>query len=313
MKVSVSKWLLIAILLTLLNSCAPVGPNYALVNQDSTDATKITNITKDENTIYHPKYHLVRKGQTLYAISLLFNLNVQQLAQWNQITPPYKIEVGQKLIVSNRTGEKKDSISKIQEAPKIDAIVAEKKQRIADEMLINRTDSQKKNAVLLNNIPSLTNKQSYNGAQLNNATGKYESGQLKKPSISIDNESMLKLNFRWPIKGEVLKNFSNASNKGIDIAGEVGQEVSASESGTVVYSGQGLIGYGELLIIKHNDFYLSAYANNSSLLVAEGYAVKKGQIIAKVGKVGSSKTSLHFEIRKNGKPMNPLDFLPAKH
>jgi len=92
----------------------------------------------------------------------------------------------------------------------------------------------------------------------------------------------------------------------------MGQDVSAAEAGKVVYSGQGLIGYGNLLIIKHNDLYLSAYANNSRLLVAEGYTVEKGEVIAKVGQAGSNKTSLHFEIRKNGKPVNPLNFLPEK-
>ncbi len=81
---------------------------------------------------------------------------------------------------------------------------------------------------------------------------------------------MLKLSFQWPINGKVLKAFAQADNKGIDIAGEIGQNVSAAEAGKVVYSGQGLIGYGNLLIIKHNDLYLSAYANNSRLLVAEG-------------------------------------------
>ncbi|MGZ4970877.1 MAG: peptidoglycan DD-metalloendopeptidase family protein, partial [Methylobacter sp.] len=134
----------------------------------------------------------------------------------------------------------------------------------------------------------------------------------KKPIISTDNGNMLKLNFQWPIRGKVLKSFSQADNKGIDIAGEMGQDVSAAEAGKVVYSGQGLIGYGNLLIIKHNDLYLSAYANNSRLLVAEGYTVEKGEVIAKVGQAGSNKTSLHFEIRKNGKPVNPLSFLPEK-
>jgi len=123
---------------------------------------------------------------------------------------------------------------------------------------------------------------------------------------------MLELNFGWPIKGRVLKSFSPSRNKGIDIAGKKGQSVKASEAGKVVYGGQGLIGFGKLLIIKHNDDYLSAYANNSRLLVKEGQNVQKGQLIAEVGDVGIKRTSLHFEIRKNGKPVNPLKLFPKK-
>jgi len=88
--------------------------------------------------------------------------------------------------------------------------------------------------------------------------------------------------------------------------------VAATEAGKVVYSGQGLLGYGNLLIIKHNDLYLSAYANNSRLLVAEGNSVTKGQVIAEVGQVGNKRPALHFEIRKNGKPIDPMIFLSSK-
>lgn len=130
--------------------------------------------------------------------------------------------------------------------------------------------------------------------------------------VSIDNKKMLELSFGWPIKGRVLKRFSPPRNKGIDIAGKQGQSIKATEAGKVVYGGQGLIGFGKLLIIKHNSEYLSAYANNSRLLVNEGQHVQKGQAVAEVGNVGIKRTSLHFEIRKNGKPLNPLKLLPKK-
>jgi len=123
---------------------------------------------------------------------------------------------------------------------------------------------------------------------------------------------MLELNFGWPIKGRVLKRFSPSRNKGIDIAGKSGAAGKSDRSRKVAYGGQGLIGFGKLLIIKHNDAYLSAYANNSRLLVNEGEHVEKGQAIAEVGRVGSKRMSLHFEIRKNGKPVNPLKLLPKK-
>lgn len=134
----------------------------------------------------------------------------------------------------------------------------------------------------------------------------------KTLTISNNNKKVLKLTWQWPIEGKILKNFTKSGNKGIDIDGKIGQEVKSAAAGKVVYTGSGLTGYGNLLIVKHNYLYLSAYANNSRLYVKEGQTVKQGQIIAEVGRVGGRQTSLHFEIRKNGKPVNPLQYLPKK-
>jgi len=122
------------------------------------------------------------------------------------------------------------------------------------------------------------------------------------------------LRWQWPAKGVLLTRFSssNSLNKGIDIAGKLAQPVNSAGSGTVVYAGSGLRGYGKLLIIKHNDNYLSAYAHNSKLLVKEGDAVKVGQAIAKMGSSGTSRVKLHFEIRREGKPVDPLHYLPKQ-
>ena len=142
--------------------------------------------------------------------------------------------------------------------------------------------------------------------------GKKRNSSQKKPIFSTDNKNLLKLHWQWPIKGRIVKSFSQSGRKGIDISGQLGQSVRAAEAGKVVYSGDGLIGYGNLLIIKHNEMYLSAYANNSRLLVSEGQVINKSQVVAEVGKVGSGQPALHFEIRKNGKPVNPVNYLPKK-
>lgn len=139
---------------------------------------------------------------------------------------------------------------------------------------------------------------------------KKRSTSQKKPIVSSVNKKVLKLYWHWPLKGRILKNFSQTGKKGIDIYGKPGQTVRASAAGKVVYSGDGLIGYGNLLIIKHNYLYLSAYANNRRLLVKEGELVNKGQSIAEVGMGNGKQASLHFEIRKNGKPVNPVWYLP---
>jgi lipoprotein NlpD len=120
-----------------------------------------------------------------------------------------------------------------------------------------------------------------------------------------------KLDWGWPAKGKVVMQFSESTSlKGIDIAGSAGQPVTASASGKVVYAGSGLRGYGKLIIIKHNDAYLSAYAHNRDILVKEGQQVVKGQKIAEMGNTDSDQVKLHFEIRRQGKPVDPLRYLP---
>lgn len=123
------------------------------------------------------------------------------------------------------------------------------------------------------------------------------------------------ITWRWPASGDLISGFqagSGGDGAGIDIAGKSGDPVRAAASGTVVYSGNGLIGYGELIIIKHNDTYLSAYGHNSKRLVKEGQHVDAGQEIALMGASGAPRVELHFEIRKNGKPVDPMGFLPKK-
>lgn len=120
--------------------------------------------------------------------------------------------------------------------------------------------------------------------------------------------------WRWPLKGEVIGQFSlaNPVNKGIDIAGKSGDSVVAAADGVVVYAGGNLRGYGKLVIIKHTDNYLSAYGNNESMLVKEGDKVSAGKTIARVGSSATNEEMLHFEIRRDGKPVDPLSFLPKR-
>ena len=120
--------------------------------------------------------------------------------------------------------------------------------------------------------------------------------------------------WRWPGKGPLIGSFvaGDQTRQGIDIAGQAGNPVRASADGSVVYSGNGLVGYGELIIIKHSPSFLSAYGHNRKRLVKEGDRVKAGQVIAEMGSSSASRDSLHFEIRRNGKPANPIDYLPRR-
>ena len=123
-----------------------------------------------------------------------------------------------------------------------------------------------------------------------------------------------KISWQWPTKGNIISKYSarDAGKKGLDIAGRQGQAIYAAASGEIVYSGSGLRGYGKLIIIKHNETYLSAYSNNAQLHVKEDQKVKKGQHIADMGSSGADAPMLHFEVRRNGKPVDPLGYLPAR-
>lgn len=123
---------------------------------------------------------------------------------------------------------------------------------------------------------------------------------------------MAGINWRWPHGGTVIAGYSTSGkvNKGIDIAGQAGDAVRAAASGNVVYAGNGLLGYGNLIIVNHNEHYLSAYAHNRKILVQEGEDVTAGQVIAELGSSGAERPMLHFEIRKNGNPVDPLHYLP---
>ncbi|MGI9274281.1 MAG: peptidoglycan DD-metalloendopeptidase family protein [Endozoicomonas sp.] len=122
------------------------------------------------------------------------------------------------------------------------------------------------------------------------------------------------LRWRWPVNGQVIQGYSltGTVNKGIDIGGNLGEPVMAASGGEVVYAGSDLAGYGRLIILKHNNSYLSAYAHNRELLVREGDSVKAGQKIAEIGSTGTTEPKLHFEIRRNGKPVDPMRFLPKR-
>jgi len=227
-------------------------------------------------------------------IYLSSGYDYQRPALFNQNTPPYNITVGRKIKLPNPESENRDTEKNRQNTtPKNGSTQAQKTINSGSD----KTRHEDKNA---------HNKQQ---TQLDVAKN---SKRKQKAFVPINNSPKSALSFGWPMKGRVIKSFSPSRNKGIDIAGEKGLPVKATEAGKVVYGGQGLIGFGKLLILRHNDAYLSAYANNSRLLVDEGQQVQKGQIIAEIGDVGIKRTSLHFEIRKNGIPVNPIKLLPKK-
>lgn len=145
-------------------------------------------------------------------------------------------------------------------------------------------------------------------------TGAPTTAPVSAPAAVASSNTAAVGSWRWPTDGKVIDSFSasEGGNKGIDIAGSRGQPITATASGRVVYAGNALRGYGNLIIIKHNDDYLSAYAHNDTMLVREQQDVTAGQKIATMGSTGTSSVRLHFEIRYKGKSVNPLRFLPQR-
>jgi lipoprotein NlpD len=119
------------------------------------------------------------------------------------------------------------------------------------------------------------------------------------------------ISFQWPARGNLISGFDESKNKGLDIGGKVGDPVTAAADGRVVYAGAGLRGYGNLIILKHNNTYLTAYAHNQTLLVKEDQVIKRGQKIAEMGNSDADQVKLHFEIRRQGKPVDPAKYLSA--
>ncbi|WP_422475067.1 peptidoglycan DD-metalloendopeptidase family protein [Endozoicomonas sp. ALB032] len=155
------------------------------------------------------------------------------------------------------------------------------------------------------------------GPVIKSTTISSKSAAVKKTTVKmpvkVERSSSIS-SWRWPANGKVVQGYHNGNglNKGIDIRGKLGEPVSAAAAGEVVYAGSELAGYGKLIIMKHNNSYLSAYAHNKELLVREGDSVKAGQKIAEIGSTGTTEPKLHFEIRHNGKPVDPMRFLPVR-
>lgn len=221
-------------------------------------------------------YYTVKPGDTLYSIALDFGLDWRDLARANGLSDPSKLAIGQKILVEGLgTGAvaNSDAGSTVNGDIEVRPIDGGQSGTVARPIAVPEPPAEQK----------------------------------PKPS----NEG-LAANFIWPHDGKLISGFKPGVNKGIDLAANVGDPVKASQAGKVVYAGNALRGYGNLIIVKHNNNLLTAYAHNKTLLVKEGDTVKQGQKIAEAGQSDADRPKLHFEVRKAGKPVNPLEYLPAR-
>lgn len=249
-----------------------------------------TSVLVERNRDITSSQYTVIKGETLYSIAWRAQSDVRKIAHLNNIPSPYKIYPGQKLILVEH---------KVKKSTK------------ASENVVSHNNSTKSSTVNAKesnkNTLASTKKQAYGK---NVSTGK----PYQKSILSQAKFSQKISQWQRPVKGKIVEYFSSSvqGNKGIDISGRRGTKIKAAAKGKVVYAGNALRGYGKLIIIKHNDDYLSAYAHNDRILVKEQQLINLGDVIATMGDTEANKVMLHFEIRFRGKSVNPLKYIPKK-
>lgn len=223
-----------------------------------------------------PGYYTVKPGDTLIRIGLDTGQNWRDVVRWNNLENPNLIEVGQVLRVVPPTSE--------------------------NPLVVTRPVTS---GVANANTGTTAPAQVASAARPASPASSTASSQTA--SAGEDD-----LAFIWPAQGTLVAGFDEVKNKGFDISGKAGDPILASADGRVVYAGAGLRGYGNLIILKHNNTFLTAYAHNQTLLVKEDQSVKKGQKIAEMGNSDADRVKLHFEVRRQGKPVDPAKYLPAR-
>ncbi|WCN08512.1 peptidoglycan DD-metalloendopeptidase family protein [Marinomonas mediterranea] len=275
---ALKRFISVTIASLLLSACAYDSFHYPDKNSNSrTNASSRPQVTPMPAT----GIHKVQSGDTLFAIAFQYGLDYRKVAALNKIDSPYVIYPNQKIRL------------------------------IGKRKALTKTTPPQKTVK-----PSKTTKQTASSSTKASSNVKNVKKVNSAKKLPSNNKKITKKveKWLWPVDGKVIRGFSSSgvSSKGIDIKGTKGHHVKAVADGIVVYAGSGLIGYGKLVIIKHNEIYLSAYAYNERILVKEQQSVRAGDSLAIIGGKGSEKPLLHFEVRKDGQPVNPLNVLPKR-
>lgn len=287
------RFALLTILIGLVAGCstttrqAPVVERGAIPAQTRPAPVRVDDSPKhDERGMY-----TVRKGDTLLRIAFDFGQSYRDLVTWNNLANPDDIKVGQVLRVNGPGGERSATVQTQPVPMPPSATVPRKTEPRVDKKPFTEgavADTRPGAAAVAPAVPVAP------GAAAPSATDE------------------ARLSWMWPSEGRVIATFDDGRNKGLDIAGKLGQPVVAAGSGKVMYAGSGIRGYGNLVIVKHSNSLLSAYAHNRKIVVKEGDNVARGQLIAEMGDSDADLVKLHFEIRQQGKPVDPTRFLPVR-
>ena len=258
-----------------------------------------------------PEQYVVKRGDTLYAIAWQQGLDYRELAAWNRIGPPYTIYPGQTIYLKAGLAPVPKSVLVTASVPTAQSSLEQPATEPATGAMPSPGRYQSENATIAEPV-----QQEPQSAVLVKPVAKTATASPPQPVAESRPAPApgTPLVWQWPTVGIVNSTFSagDSSRQGVDIRGREGQAVLAAAAGEVVYSGNGLIGYGELIIIKHDETWLSAYGNNGRRRVNEGVNVDAGQPIAEMGQGNGEHAELHFEIRRKGKPVDPLRLLPDR-
>ena len=291
---------LMASSLVVLTACTTVMTPAPVEDRSITNLTPPPKAPPAEEPKDKEGYYTVHKGDTLIRIAFDRGLNYRDLAAWNNLSNPDDIKVDQVLRLTQPEGVQTAAvptpppIEKIPPPPRKSTPKGEKRP-YSDTAVAELQKSEErgdKPAVVASLAPT-------------------PAPAPAAPAAAVSAEDR-DLSWTWPSDGRVVAQFDEGKNKGIDIAGRSGQQVLAAERGKVMYAGSGIRGYGNLVIVKHSNSLLSAYAHNRSILVKEGQEVRRGQAIAEMGDSDTDTVKLHFEIRQQGKPVDPSKFLPNR-
>lgn len=338
-RLTTSKLWLCTVIITsaLVSACAQQAYNYAPVADLS-----------DPYGYVDKSVHVVQKGDTLYSIAWGYGRDYRDIAAYNGISAPYTIYPGQALrlnprsLAANTSHQTATSPQPVRPQPQASTVAPANPPTQTYPLTETNTPTyplsepetlppapsplpEPKVQAPLPPTPAVSTPPQ---APVTPPPTKVEVSPPKPPAPETNNKPQapvaeppsppvvkgLQENFAWawPTEGKVISGFDlkNSLNRGIDISGKLGQAVKAAGPGIVVYAGSGVRGYGNLVILKHNDRYFSAYGHNSELLVQEGQEVAKGEVIARMGATSADQIKLHFEIRENGNPIDPLKLLP---
>ena len=294
--------------IVVLSACAQT--TVTVRPTQSNNESQTTNTTPPKKQ-YEPSSlnepYIVQAGDTLYGISFRAGVSYRDLAVWNNIPEPYKVNIGQRILLRS-SSDNQDVQTAVASNPSAASVAKpaqtkpfEVKPTLIKPPIVIATAPVETAAAVVVPTTSIPVVQTPNVIAV-------PTSEIK-PAINTGTMS-----WRWPSEGSLIARYvqGDTTQQGINIGGKSGQAIHASADGTVVYSGAGLVGYGELIIIKHNNEWLSAYAHSRRRLVAEGSKVKAGDVIAEMGRTGTMRDMLHFEIRRNGKPVDPLLYLPKQ-
>ncbi|MCM5704955.1 peptidoglycan DD-metalloendopeptidase family protein [Larsenimonas salina] len=282
----------------------------------STNPAQISDRSFDQGQASKPASYSVRRGDTLYSIAWQHDSDFRTLAMLNGLEPPYNLRPGQtlKLNEAGAGGGMPSDSGNAPQGAKTTPLNGGGADDSDDSWLLSGGDESDSNGISATPIEAAS--PHADGASTDSAgneLGTQVAGAVEQAKPAKQEYSPVKnVQWQWPSKGQIVGTFEDKRNitAGIDIAGQKGQPVTAAGPGIVVYAGSGVRGYGNLVILKHNDHFLSAYAHNDTLKVKENDVVSAGQTIATMGNSDADRVALHFEIRKDGQPQDPMNYLP---